>query len=109
MPRLFFFFLVAKTLTARILLYILLILLLLVFFLILLLLVCSSLRQEALGWTATLGVKEMCADTWRWQVRPSPARAYAHVCVFVCVRAHGKLLTHELNVATQSENPDGYR
>jgi hypothetical protein len=30
-------------------------------------------------------------------------------CVCVCARAHGKLLTHELNVATQSENPDGYR
>lgn len=23
--------------------------------------------KEALGWTASLGVKEMCADTWRWQ------------------------------------------
>jgi hypothetical protein len=24
--------------------------------------------KEALSWTAELGVKEMCADTWRWQV-----------------------------------------
>ena len=23
--------------------------------------------KEVLGWTAELGVKEMCADTWRWQ------------------------------------------
>ena len=65
----------------------LLLILLLVFCLILLLLVCSSSHQEALGWTATLGVKEMCADTWRWQVCLSPARACARVRVFVCVRA----------------------
>lgn len=25
--------------------------------------------EELLGWKATLGVKEMCEDTWRWQSR----------------------------------------
>lgn len=27
----------------------------------------ASKAKELLGWTATLGVDEMCADTWRWQ------------------------------------------
>jgi UDP-glucose 4-epimerase len=27
----------------------------------------ASLADELLGWTAELGVKEMCADTWKWQ------------------------------------------
>ena len=26
-----------------------------------------SFAEEYLGWKATRGVTEMCADTWRWQ------------------------------------------
>ena len=28
-----------------------------------------SRAREAIGWTATRGVDEMCADAWRWQSR----------------------------------------
>jgi UDP-glucose 4-epimerase len=28
-----------------------------------------SLARELLGWSATRGLEQMCADTWRWQSR----------------------------------------
>lgn len=27
----------------------------------------ASLAAQALGWSARLGIREMCEDTWRWQ------------------------------------------
>ena len=27
----------------------------------------ASLAKEELGWEAQYGIKEMCADSWRWQ------------------------------------------
>ena len=29
----------------------------------------TTLAKQLLGWTATRGIDEMCADTWRWQYR----------------------------------------
>ena len=33
----------------------------------------STLARQMLGWQATRGIDEMCADTWRWQCNQPPA------------------------------------